>query len=532
MKTTLLSIFTMAVALTQAQPAGLTVVKANAPYNEIKEVQGQLYGYYTYFSQPEVYRIDAATGNETLVGNVPLSVRMDGNLFQTNYFGFINGIAWSMSRDNSSNLKLWSFDASSIDSLAYFPNVDPIMDAEQVKDKAVVFLGRGIWSTDLTAAPVRIDDAVANWANHAVRVYDTIIYYTKLSTTKEYLCCTDGTTVRVLDSCSQTTGNISLTGYKGGEFYYCISPSQYGSVTIKKVTASGSVQTENTVGVTLYDNGVKNNSVITDDYILFRFYQQSPYVQNLYVYSFATSQLLQLTQFTTVQGPNITMYRNGINGNKVYVGVTGFGMGADAGTWVTDGTTAGTSFYYSKELNFYDKEAYYDLAHTAIVCADYPIAGIAIGNFPNEEKEYYFGDADGMHKVDISPVGNSVPQWFLKHDGAIYFTAYQNYVNMDTQKTNLYRVDACELAVGIEDAKAEIDISVFPNPSNGLFYVQHAANEDLNIEMYEPTGKLCNVQITKNGSAYVLNATGLAKGVYLVKATSSKGVTVKRVLLD
>ena len=216
MKTTLLSIFTMAVVLTQAQPAGLTIVKANAPYNEIKEVQGQLYGYYTYFSQPEVYSIDAATGNETLVGNVPLSVRMDGNLFQTNYFGFINGKAWSMSRDNSSNLKLWSFDASSIDSLAYFPNVDPIMDAEQVKDKAVVFLGRGIWSTDLTAAPVRIDDAVANWANHAVRAYDTIIYYTKLSTTKEYLCCTDGTTVRVLDSCSQTTGNISLTGYKGG----------------------------------------------------------------------------------------------------------------------------------------------------------------------------------------------------------------------------------------------------------------------------------------------------------------------------
>lgn len=532
MKTTILSLFALAAAaITKAQPAGLTVVKANAPYNEIKEVQGQLYGYYTYFSQPGIYQIDANTGNETLVGTVPLSVRAEGNLFQTHNFGFINGKVWSLSQKGSDRI-LWRIDATNIDSIGFFPSSDPILDAEQVKDKAVVFLGNGIWSTDLSSAPVRIDDATANWANHAQRAYDTIIYYTKFSTTKEYLFCTDGTTVRVLDSCSQTTGNISLTGYKGGEFYYCISPSQYGSVTIKKVTANGSIQTENTVGATLYDNGVKNNSVITDDYILFRFYQQSPYVQNLYAYSFATSQLVQLTQFTTAQSPNITIYRNGINGSNAYVGVTGFSMGTEAGTWLTNGTVAGTRFYTANELKFYDQEAFYDLAHTAIVCADYPVAGIPVGNFPNEEKEYYFGDADGMHKVDISAVGNSVPQWFLKHNGAIYFTAYQNFVDMDTQKTNLYRVDACELAVGINDALSNIEISVYPNPSSGIINVKTLHAEINNITLLDVNGRACHIDVTMAGAVHTLNTAHLARGVYVLRIETEQGIGTKRVVLQ
>lgn len=531
MKTTLLSIFTMAIALTQAQPAGLTVVKANAPYNEIKEVQGQLFGYYTYFSQPGIYQIDAATGNETLVGNVPLWVRAEGNLFQTNNFGFINGKVWSLSQKNDGRI-LWRIDATDIDSIAYFPVSDPILDAEQVKDKAVVFLSRGIWSTNLSVPAVRIDDAVADMANHNVMAFDTIAYYTKFSQTKEYLYSTDGSTVRLLDSCVQVQNNIGLIGYRGGDFYYAVNPGQYNVLTIKKIDTNGNIQTLNTVGTGLYDSGILNNSIMADDYILFRFYQQSPYVQNLYAYNFASSQLVQLTQFTSTQSATITLNKTATNGNVCYVEFRNSATTSDNGTWVSDGTAAGTKFYDDVELKFYDKNAYYDLAHTSIVCGQYPIAGINSGSWATPVKEYYFGNAGGMQLADISPVGNSVPQWFLKHNGAIYFTVYQNFVDMDTQRTNLYRVDDCELAVGINEVGAQVGVSVYPNPSSGTINIETINAEINNIMLLDVRGRVYEVETAKTGTSYTLNAAHLAKGIYVLRLETQHGVSTRRIALQ
>lgn len=532
MKTTLFSIFAMATVLTQAQTAGLTAVKTNAPYNEIKEVQGQLYGYYTYFTQPGIYQIDVNAGTETLVGTVPAAVRYDGNMFQTNNFGVINGKVWSLSTRNV-NRTLWRIDATNIDSIGYFPVSDPMQDAEQIKNKAVVFLSRGIWSTDLTTAPVRIDDAVADMATHNVDAYDTIAYYTKFTTTKEFLYRTDGTTVQVLDSCVQVQNNIIMLGYRGGEYYYAINPGQYTSVTIKKIDANGNITTVATVGTGLYDNGSTKNAVLNNDYILFRFYKQSPNAQNLYAYNFASGQIEQLTQFTPSQSPSIGMPKSGTNGTRTYVYVDGFSVGSNKGTWVSDGTVAGTKFYDVAELKFYDKASYYDLAHTAIICGDYPVGSVPTGSFPNQVYEYSFGNATGMHPVDISQVGQSKPQWFLKYNDAIYFTAYNNFVDMDTQKTILYRVDDCELTVGVADVENSATVSVYPNPANDVVAVEMSDfSGDSKLYLRDMSGRNTEAPCFKTTKGYTVNTAEISTGMYFISIEDKHNVYTRRLVIS
>lgn len=532
MKKYLLYILASGGLYAQAQYPGLTAVRTNAPYNEIKEVRGELYGYYTYFMQPGIYQIDVNAGTETLVGTMPASVRYEGNLFQSQNFGVVSGRVWAISRKSSNHI-LWRIDATNIDSVGFFPSSDAFLDAEQVKDKVLVFLGRGIWSTDLNSAPVRIDDAVANFANHNQMVYDTIAYYTKFSQSKEYLYSTDGTTVRVLDSCTQVLNNISMIGYRNGEFYYAINPGQYSTLTIKKVEANGNVTTVNTVGTDLYDNGVLKNNILADDYILFRFYKQSPNARNLYAYHFGTQQLEQLTQFTEAQDATMHLEKLATNNNKCYVNLSNSSAQNINGTWVSDGTVAGTKFYDEAELEFYDQTSYFDLAHTAVMCGDYPVGSVPTGSFPNEVNEYSFGNATGMHQVDISPVGQSKPQWFLKYEGDIYFTAYNNFVDMDTQKTILYRVDECELTVGINDVSNEASINIYPNPANDVVDVEVTElSADSKLYLRDMSGRNVEAPSFKTAKGYTVNTSEISSGIYVISIESKQQVYTKRLVIS
>lgn len=340
----------LAAVISQAQPSGLTIVKANAPYNQIKVVQGEMYGFYSYFFGDTIYKINPATGEGPVAGVVPFALMGNGNLFQTNYFGRIGNKLWSMSRNNS-NYTLWKFDASTIDSIAYFPSSDPILNARQVKQKAVVFLTKGIWSTDLGTAPVRLDDAVANYSTNKVLGFDTIAYYTKIGNGKQYLFSTDGSSVHAVDSCSDINNNISLLGMANGEFHYSLNPSQYGALIIKKVSAMGLVSTVNTIGSDYYDNGSANNNTINDNYILFRLYRQSPFVQNLYAYNFASGQLVALTNFASADNTFITVTKSATGSTNAFVYISAQGAN-QSGTWITDGTAVGTRLYDEEQLTF------------------------------------------------------------------------------------------------------------------------------------------------------------------------------------
>lgn len=170
------------------------------------------------------------------------------------------------------------------------------------------------------------------------------------------------------------------------------------------------------------------------------------------------------------------------------------------------------------------------MTNTAIVCGDYPVAAIPEGNFPNEVFEYYFGKADGMHKVDLSATGQSKPGWFTKVGGQIYFTAYNDYQGANEEPANLYRVDDCELTVGISEAEKGIALKVYPNPANNLIHVELGeATATDKLRLREMNGRVVEVPVVKTGTGYTLNTSEISSGIYIVSIENEANVISKRI---
>ncbi len=74
-------------------------------------------------------------------------------------------------------------------------------------------------------------------------------------------------------------------------------------------------------------------------------------------------------------------------------------------------------------------------------------------------------------------------------------------------------------------------IRVFPNPSNGSFWVSSSSNIE-SIEMYSMTGQV--VQNVKNitTNVYELSNTNLNKGVYFIKVKTKSGLETKKITLQ
>jgi hypothetical protein len=80
------------------------------------------------------------------------------------------------------------------------------------------------------------------------------------------------------------------------------------------------------------------------------------------------------------------------------------------------------------------------------------------------------------------------------------------------------------IAASVNDIASK-GISVYPNPSNGVFTVN--ANEVYNLQVLDLTGKLISTQVLNgNGSVSINNA-----GVYFLKFSNEKGSVTQRVIV-
>ena len=74
--------------------------------------------------------------------------------------------------------------------------------------------------------------------------------------------------------------------------------------------------------------------------------------------------------------------------------------------------------------------------------------------------------------------------------------------------------------------KGGIDITVSPNPVNGILKISGLEKNAEKIEVISLTGS--SVRTVQNTSQ--VDMTGVAKGTYLVKVTTSEGVTTQKVI--
>lgn len=77
---------------------------------------------------------------------------------------------------------------------------------------------------------------------------------------------------------------------------------------------------------------------------------------------------------------------------------------------------------------------------------------------------------------------------------------------------------------GVDDAIAEEEVKIFPNPVNGLLNIQMKENEVRKVTVYNPLGRVVLVKEI-NGSG-VLDFSGFDQGIYLIEITERSGANI------
>jgi lysyl endopeptidase len=88
----------------------------------------------------------------------------------------------------------------------------------------------------------------------------------------------------------------------------------------------------------------------------------------------------------------------------------------------------------------------------------------------------------------------------------------------------------CILASGIADLPA-FNLTVMPNPSNGVFNVYFDDNQDKNIKLFDALGQLI-LEKNTNEQRFTIDLASFSKGVYLAQFSTRQGKVVKKLIVD
>jgi len=81
--------------------------------------------------------------------------------------------------------------------------------------------------------------------------------------------------------------------------------------------------------------------------------------------------------------------------------------------------------------------------------------------------------------------------------------------------------------VSVNDIASEKGLSIFPNPTDGLLYIQSNETPD-NIEVFDVIGQRIQVNYQNN----TINMSQQATGVYLLRVTYEEGSVTRRIMLN
>ncbi|MFO0495480.1 MAG: T9SS type A sorting domain-containing protein, partial [Flavobacteriia bacterium] len=88
-----------------------------------------------------------------------------------------------------------------------------------------------------------------------------------------------------------------------------------------------------------------------------------------------------------------------------------------------------------------------------------------------------------------------------------------------------------ESCAGVDEYLADFYLKVYPNPSNGIFYISHDDNVTINqIDVYSEDGKL--IQTISSQINDMIDLQDVARGVYFVKILMEEGEYLERVIVD
>jgi|GEM_PF-1920850 len=118
---------------------------------------------------------------------------------------------------------------------------------------------------------------------------------------------------------------------------------------------------------------------------------------------------------------------------------------------------------------------------------------------------------EGTGKSDIFGIDNYNPR---------VFNGYVNYCALDN-------------FIGVENEITAGELSIWPNPSNGIFNVAVPETENLQqLEILNMEGRLIRSMQQASGAQLSVDITGQAPGIYFVKIRTDKGFRTQKIVLS
>ena len=87
-----------------------------------------------------------------------------------------------------------------------------------------------------------------------------------------------------------------------------------------------------------------------------------------------------------------------------------------------------------------------------------------------------------------------------------------------------------ENASGIHDNEAIDNISIYPNPTKGIVYINAKNTDILSVEVYDLHGRLLFIPDKRNMNE--INIASYNPGIYILKINTDKQSVLKRLILE
>lgn len=113
----------------------------------------------------------------------------------------------------------------------------------------------------------------------------------------------------------------------------------------------------------------------------------------------------------------------------------------------------------------------------------------------------------------------------------IYFISEDHIVTGGFSDRLLVTLNGIQHSLQTESHIHDIEVSVYPNPSDGNFYIELPPEYQWTMTLINATGQTVLQQNIRNSIEFV-QAEHLAKGVYLLRLTSERGSVSKRVVVQ
>ncbi|PWH86301.1 endonuclease [Brumimicrobium oceani] len=138
-------------------------------------------------------------------------------------------------------------------------------------------------------------------------------------------------------------------------------------------------------------------------------------------------------------------------------------------------------------------------------------------------KNWHFNDLPDSYEIARHELIYSIQNNRNPYIDSVDFACYVDFYNMD------YIADGCEL--GLSTDFIENNLSVFPNPSNEIVYVQLNGVEITSIDVMDMTGR--KVGTFSSSTQFVeVDVTNFNSGTYLLNINTEKGNLVERIIVQ